>query len=94
MGCSCSGDQPQTVDTTILEEVEFLMVRYDKDRDDKLSFIEAQPYMVWLNQIVHKYDEIESERDDLVNEMFKEIDTDRDNFISRDELYNHIARYH
>ena len=94
MGCSCSGDQPKTVDSTILEEVEFLMVRYDKDKDDKLSFIEAQPYMVWLNQIVHKYDEIESERDDLVKEMFKEIDTDRDNFISRDELYNHIARYH
>ena len=68
MGCSCSGDQPKTVDTTILEEVEFLMVRYDKDRDDKLSSTEAKPYMVWLNQEVHKYSQIEAERDDLVKE--------------------------
>ena len=68
MGCSCSGDKPKTVDVTVLEEVEFLMVRYDKDRDDKLSLSEAKPYMVWLNQIVHKYAEIEAERDDLIKE--------------------------
>ena len=93
MGCSCSGDKPTSFDMAILEEVEFLMVRYDKDRDDRLSYAEARPYMIKLNREVHKYSEAESERDDLIMEMFKEIDADGDNHISRDELYSHIVRY-
>ena len=93
MGCSCSGDKPTTFDMAILEEVEFLMVRYDKDRDDRLSYEEARPYMIKLNREVHKHSEAESERDELIKEMFKEIDADGDNYISRDELYSHIVRY-
>ena len=29
----------------------------------------------------------------MITEMFTEIDTNRDNFIVKDELYNHLNRY-
>ena len=38
-------------------------------------------------------DEASASRDDVVRDLFKEINTDGDNFISKDEMYNHINRY-
>ena len=93
MGCSCHRESQVTYDTGILEEVEFIMVRHDRDRDGKLSFEEARPYIVGLNQDVHNYSVADSEREDLVRELFREIDVDLDNYISREELYQHVVRY-
>ena len=70
MGCSCNRESQVTYDMGIMEEVEFIMVRYDKDRDGKLSLEEARPYIIKLNQEVHHYSGADSKRDDLVQELF------------------------
>ena len=93
MGCTCSGDKQMTLDESLKREVDYLFQKYDQDLDNKLSLSEAKPYIIAINQKVHNLDEESAKRDDVVRELFNEIDTDRDNFISRDEMYNHLNRY-
>ena len=91
MGCTCAGETT-VFDESISREVDYLFQKYDQDLDNKLSLSEAKPYIILINQKVHNLDEESAKRDDIVRELFKEINTYGDNYISKSEMYNHLNR--
>ena len=73
-------------DEAIQAQVDEWFEKADANNDGKLSLAEASEYIcVW---IMTEY-AIEGEQDKIA-EIFDQIDTAGDNFISKQELFNHI----
>ena len=94
MGCNCTtNEKTEKKDDAILGEVNSIFAKYDLDKDEKLSFNEAKPYIIHFQEEVLGLEAEMATRNDLITEMFTEIDTQGDNYIAKDALYNHLNRY-
>ena len=70
----------------VKQEVDEIMQKFDKNEDDMLHFEEARDYIMRWGKEVLKMKPNEK----MIVEIFQDINSNRDGYITRKDLYNHI----